>query len=148
MKKRKSRDRLFEPAARLSEDSDQPSGPKAKIRTDLTSLAPLVTFPIKDDTSPASLYRKFLRGPPHTRNAPARARNVGSRAATSDDPRRRHDVTALTSGELERTRRELAASLALTRPGSPARAPIQAHLVAIDAERAARAGGSPGSPAA
>ena len=74
-----------------------------------------------------------------------------TRAAASDDPRRRHDVTALTPGELARARRELAASLALTRPGSPARAPTQAHLAAIDAElaaRDARSGGSPGSPPA
>ena len=35
---------------------------------------------------------------------------------------RQHDVSALTARELERARRELAASLALTRPGSPARA--------------------------
>ncbi len=71
--------------------------------------------------------------------------------AVGDGPRRRHDVTALTPAELERARRELAASLALTRPGSPARGPIQAHLAAIDAELAAwdaRSGGSPGSPAA
>jgi hypothetical protein len=34
---------------------------------------------------------------------------------------RDHDVTALTGRELEQARRELAASLALTRPGSPAR---------------------------
>ena len=51
---------------------------------------------------------------------------------------REHDVTALTARELERARRELAASLALTRPGSPARVPILAHLAAIDAELAGR----------
>ena len=33
------------------------------------------------------------------------------------DPSRPRDVSALTSRELERTRRELAASLALARPG-------------------------------
>ena len=33
---------------------------------------------------------------------------------------REHDVTALTARELERARRELAASLALIQPGSPA----------------------------
>jgi hypothetical protein len=60
-------------------------------------------------------------------------------------PGRPPDVSGLTTGELERTRRELAASLALTRPGSPARAPIQAHMAAIAAELAARAGGFPGS---
>jgi hypothetical protein len=51
---------------------------------------------------------------------------------------RRYDAAGLTADELERTRRELAASLALTRPGSPARAPIQAQMAAIDAELAIR----------
>ena len=45
---------------------------------------------------------------------------------------REHDVTALTACDLERARRELAASLALTRPESLARTPIVAHLTAID----------------
>jgi hypothetical protein len=67
-------------------------------------------------------------------------------------PGRPPDVSALTSGELERTRRELAASLALTRPGSAARVPIQAHLTAIDTELARRAPAQPhglhGSPSA
>jgi hypothetical protein len=44
------------------------------------------------------------------------------------------DVTALTAAELEGARRELAASLALPRPVSPARTPILAHLAAIDTE--------------
>ena len=44
------------------------------------------------------------------------------------------DMTALTSGELERARRELAASLALARPDSAVRGPILAQLSAIDAE--------------
>jgi hypothetical protein len=57
---------------------------------------------------------------------------------------REHDVTALTAGELETARRELAASLALTRPGSPVRGPIQARMAAIDAERAGRAAARPG----
>ena len=52
---------------------------------------------------------------------------------------RDHDVTALTAAELEHARRELAASLALARPGSPARVPIAARMRAIDAELAARA---------
>jgi len=51
---------------------------------------------------------------------------------------RPHDVSELTAGELERTRRELRASLALARPGSPARVPILARLNAIDAELAGR----------
>jgi len=49
-----------------------------------------------------------------------------------------HDVSRLTADELERTRRELRASLALARPGSPMRVPILAHLSAIDAELAGR----------
>jgi hypothetical protein len=44
------------------------------------------------------------------------------------------DVSALTAGELEGARRELATSLALARPDSPARGPILTHLAAIDAE--------------
>jgi len=60
-------------------------------------------------------------------------------------PPRLYDASGLTAAELDRTRRELAASLALTRPDSPARAPILAHLAAVDAELAARPGGSPGS---
>jgi hypothetical protein len=54
------------------------------------------------------------------------------------DPGRPHDVSALTPPELERTRRELRASLALARPGSPVTAPILASLTAIDAELATR----------
>jgi hypothetical protein len=50
------------------------------------------------------------------------------------DPGRPPQVSALTSRELERARRELRASLALARPGSPARGPILAHLTAIDTE--------------
>ena len=53
---------------------------------------------------------------------------------------RPHDVSALTGPELERARRELTASLALSRPGSPALVPITAQLSAIDAELAARSG--------
>ncbi len=54
-------------------------------------------------------------------------------------PDRRHNVSQLTVGELKRTRRDLQVSLALITPGSPARAPILAHLSAIDAELAKRA---------
>jgi hypothetical protein len=54
---------------------------------------------------------------------------------------RPHDVGGLTAGQLERTKRELQASLALARPDSPARAPILAHLSAIDAELAGRDAG-------
>ncbi len=45
----------------------------------------------------------------------------------------RHDVEGLTTGELERARRELHASLALIRPGSAARVPILGHLRAVEA---------------
>jgi hypothetical protein len=51
---------------------------------------------------------------------------------------RDHDVTMLTAAELDRARRELAASPALVRPGSPVRAPILARISAIDAELAVR----------
>ena len=57
---------------------------------------------------------------------------------------RDHDVTTLTGRELEQARRELAASLALARPGSPARVPILAQMTAIDAELASRSGAQPG----
>jgi hypothetical protein len=50
-----------------------------------------------------------------------------------------HDVRQLTTGELERARRELAASLTLARPGSPSAVPTQAQMRAIDAELAERA---------
>lgn len=55
------------------------------------------------------------------------------------DPARPHDVSGLTAGELERTRRELHASLALARPDSLTRVPILAHLSAVDSELAWRA---------
>ena len=57
---------------------------------------------------------------------------------------REHDVAALSGAELEAARRELAASLALARPGSPVRVPIQARLAAIDAELAGRTAARPG----
>jgi len=57
---------------------------------------------------------------------------------------RDHDVTALTAAELEHARRELAASLALARPGSPIRVPILACMTAIDTELAQRAARTPG----
>jgi hypothetical protein len=57
--------------------------------------------------------------------------------------KRDHDVSEMTAAELERARRELAASLALTRPDSPARAPILARLSAIDAALVARPADQP-----
>ena len=52
---------------------------------------------------------------------------------------RDHDVSQLTTAELERARRALHANLGLITQGSPAHAPIQAHMRAIDAELAGRA---------
>jgi hypothetical protein len=71
-----------------------------------------------------------------------RAGHPGSPA----DPGRQYDTGGLTAGQLERTRRELAASLALSRPDSPARVPILAHMAAIDAAQAAQAAGPDGLP--
>jgi hypothetical protein len=51
---------------------------------------------------------------------------------------RDHVVSDLTDGELERARRELAASLALSQLGSPICRPIEARMSAIDAELAER----------
>lgn len=56
----------------------------------------------------------------------------------SPDSSRSHDVSGLTDAELERTRRELQASLALARPGSATRVPISTHVSAIDTELARR----------
>src|ERR1700730_9848057 len=53
---------------------------------------------------------------------------------------RYHDVTMLATAELERTKRDLHANLGLITPDSPAHVPIQAHMEAIDAELAERAG--------
>jgi hypothetical protein len=52
--------------------------------------------------------------------------------------RREHDVSGLTTGELEQTRRELEASLALARPGSITSVPIMAQIRAIDTALAGR----------
>jgi hypothetical protein len=64
--------------------------------------------------------------------------------ASASEPGRPPDVSGLTMGVLERTRRELQASLALARPGSPTRRPILAHLAAIDSELVRRTAGPPG----
>jgi hypothetical protein len=70
-----------------------------------------------------------------------------SRTTARGWPVRDHDVTMLTAAELGRARRELFASLALARPGSPVRAPILARIGAIDAELAVRATPGLGTPA-
>ena len=54
------------------------------------------------------------------------------------DINRPYEVRMLAPGQLERARRELRASLALARPDSPARVPIQAQLNAVEAELARR----------
>jgi hypothetical protein len=53
---------------------------------------------------------------------------------------RYHDVTSLTTAELERAKRELQANLGLITPHSPAHVPIQAHMRAIDTELSERTG--------
>ncbi len=54
------------------------------------------------------------------------------------DAGRLPELSTLTSGELERTCRDLTTALALARPGSPAQTPIQTHLAAINTELASR----------
>jgi hypothetical protein len=44
----------------------------------------------------------------------------------------------MTTYELQRAKRDLAASLALADPGSPVRVPIEAQLSAIDTEESER----------
>jgi hypothetical protein len=53
---------------------------------------------------------------------------------------RDHGVSQLTTAELEQTMRDLRANLGLISPDSPAHVPIRAHMRAIDAELARRAG--------
>jgi hypothetical protein len=53
---------------------------------------------------------------------------------------RDHDVRQLTTAELELMMRELRANLGLISPDSPAHVPILAHIRAVDAELAGRAG--------
>ena len=74
-------------------------------------------------------------------------RQSRTQASQPQQPSRPRDVSELTVSELKRTRRELAANLALVRPDSPARVPILAHISAIDTElagRTARGGGPAG----
>jgi len=54
---------------------------------------------------------------------------------------RPRDVSQLTTAELDTARRQLRANLGLITPGSPAHVPVLAHIQAIDAELAGRAGG-------
>lgn len=61
---------------------------------------------------------------------------------------RHDDVTGLSAAELERARRDLAATMALSHPRSPVRAMATARITAIDAELTGRTTGDglPGSP--
>jgi hypothetical protein len=52
---------------------------------------------------------------------------------------RHHDVSQLTTAELECAKRELQANLSLVTAYSPAHVPIQAKMRAIDTELAERA---------
>ena len=52
---------------------------------------------------------------------------------------RHHDVSQLTTAELERVKRELQANLSLIALHSPAHVPIRAQMRAIDRELAERA---------
>jgi hypothetical protein len=53
---------------------------------------------------------------------------------------RDHDVRQFTTAEPELRMRELRANLSLISPDSPAHVPILAHMQAVDAELAGRAG--------
>src|SRR5260370_19671406 len=72
---------------------------------------------------------------------PTSPRRKTVQGSLGPDPSRGHDVRGQTDAELERTRRELQASLALARPGSAASVPSLARLSAIDAEPAGRSAG-------
>jgi hypothetical protein len=67
-------------------------------------------------------------------------RQPRTQAGQSQQHCRPRDVSGLTASELERTRRELAANLALVRPDSPARGPILTHITTIGTELARRSG--------
>ena len=61
---------------------------------------------------------------------------------------RLNDAHPYTVDELEQMKRDLAASLALLRPNSPARIPILAQISAVDERLAQLAGGTGGNWAA
>ena len=80
------------------------------------------------------VWAEWLLRPGETMSAEEQA----MQGPPTPDSSRSHDVSGLTDVELERTRSELQAPLALARPGSATRVPISAHLSAIDAELARR----------
>jgi hypothetical protein len=91
------------------------------------------------------------RRDPPAQPQPARHQRPSRTPRTGTGPdgtggERPHDVSELTAAELERARRELAASLALARPGSPTSVPILARITAIGAELARRADARPHPP--
>lgn len=66
----------------------------------------------------------------------ARIRKVNRQDASQDH----YCVRQQTTAELERVKRDLQANLGLITVNSPAHVPIQAHMRAVDAELAERAG--------
>jgi hypothetical protein len=127
---------------------DQPRGPVGQLTAaDLDRYASQLARCLKalDTSAP-------IRSRVQDELAAVRAEQRARPSSSPGDSLRQYDASGLTAGELNRTRRELAASLALTWPDSPVRAPTLAHLAAIDAEltarSAARPAGSPGSPPA
>ena len=76
---------------------------------------------------------------PARRPATSARQPTGNRALGHGKPMREHDVGDLSDGELGRIKRELQASLALTRPGSFTLAPTMATLSAVEAAQAKRA---------
>ena len=92
---------------------------------------------------PVGAGRRPATGVPVSRRC-HRAEEETVQGSPVPDPSRSHDVSGLTDGELERTRRDLQASLALARPGSTACVPMLAHLSAVESELAERSAGRPG----
>ena len=64
-------------------------------------------------------------------STPCSPNRTTARGRPVPDPRRPHDVQTLTTSELEQARRELQASLALARPCSPIRVPIEVLPVGL-----------------
>jgi hypothetical protein len=77
----------------------------------------------------------FTPGSPHTGTG---ARSTTETGRLVPDSRHAHDVSGWTASELERAKRDLEISLALSFPGSPVRVSILAEMTAIDAELAER----------
>ena len=91
---------------------------------------------------PSGAGRRPATGVPSSRRS-HRAEESTMPGPPVPDPSRSHDVSELTDGELERTRRDLQASLAPARPGAAARVPMRADLSAVESELAERSAGRP-----